>query len=213
MANTWNDEVARVFSSTVQTAKDSFNTNKDIPVSQAPSKVLNISGAEAAITQAKSRMEMSVQTIRSIANNIANINSRISSRSSDINSEIAAAKRALVEQTTNVENAQTIADLRSEQSAALRNKYASNLHTSWLGLWRPLAAETRTGLGVAAAAFGVLALLTIVYLVASVVSTATRGGASTTNISTTATTISNNVNRLIGGAMKRLRGEIPRTVS
>jgi hypothetical protein len=201
---TWNENVVQVILSNLKTAKDSFNTNKAIPVSQAPSKVLNISGAEAAITQAKSRMEESIQTIRSVANNIANFNSRISSRSSDINSEIAAAKRALIEQTANVENAQTIADLRSEQSAALRNKYASNLHTSWLGLWRPLAAETRTGLGVAAAAFGVLALLTIVYLAASVVSTATRGGAS--NISTTATTISNNMNRLIGGAMKRLRG-------
>jgi predicted S18 family serine protease len=201
----WNNDVDRTFSVQVQAAKDTFEANKGVPISAAPNKIMNIAGAESSITAAKSKMEQSIQTIRSTANSIAEIWSNISENTKDINQQITAAKSALAEQKTDVENAQVIAEIRKEQSAALKQKYDANLHTSWLGLWRPLAPETRTGLGVAAVAFGILALLTIIYLVAGYVAGmgASTGAAAVGGEIANAST--NTFNRLIGGAMRSLR--------
>jgi uncharacterized small protein (DUF1192 family) len=55
-------------------------------------------------------------------------------------------------------------DLRKEQASALESKYASNLHTSWLGLWRPLSDQGQVGLGVFAFLFGVMAVAILGYL-------------------------------------------------
>jgi hypothetical protein len=62
-----------------------------------------------------------------------------------------------------VSDAQVLFDIRKEQAAALETKYGSNLHTSWLGLWRPLSDQGRTVLAVCAIVFGLIALAMIVY--------------------------------------------------
>ena len=58
----------------------------------------------------------------------------------------------------------TIMELRKEQVAALETKYASNLHTSWLGLWRPLSDQAQFGLGLFAFLFGAIAVGVLVHL-------------------------------------------------
>lgn len=64
-----------------------------------------------------------------------------------------------------VQEGTVLSNIRREQVEALRKKYASNLHSSWLGLWRPLDETSRFGIFVAAIAFGCIAALSIVYLV------------------------------------------------
>jgi hypothetical protein len=60
--------------------------------------------------------------------------------------------------------ARELTHLRKEQASALETKYASNLHTSWLGLWRPLSDQSQVGLMIFAILFGAVAIGLFGYL-------------------------------------------------
>lgn len=63
-----------------------------------------------------------------------------------------------------VEEVKKLEAIRQEQVKSLEDREAANFHSSWMGLDRPLKEESRVGLGVAAGAFGLVALAATVYL-------------------------------------------------
>jgi hypothetical protein len=54
--------------------------------------------------------------------------------------------------------------IRQEQVKSLENRNEANFHSSWMGLVRPLKAESQVGLAVAAAVFALVVLLAAVFL-------------------------------------------------
>jgi hypothetical protein len=73
-------------------------------------------------------------------------------------------REEVVELRKKVEAERGLEAIRQEQVKSLENRNEANFHSSWMGLLRPLKEESRVGLGVAAAAFAIVALLAAFYL-------------------------------------------------
>jgi hypothetical protein len=86
------------------------------------------------------------------------------SKTATLRSSIEAKREVTQELKKKVEGGEVLSAIRKEQADALSNKRLGNLHSSWVGLWRPLADESRTGLLVASIAFALIAIVSIIYL-------------------------------------------------
>jgi hypothetical protein len=64
-----------------------------------------------------------------------------------------------------VKKARELNALRKEQAAELKIKYGSNYHTSYLGLWRPLADQSQMGLIIASVMFALIAIVSLVFVI------------------------------------------------
>lgn len=102
-----------------------------------------------------------------------------------------------------------LAELRKEQAADVKDKYAADYHSSVLGLWRPLHPNTQGILYTSSTVLMLIAVATIGYLVminknspakavASIINTGGSGTASTTSLFDEST----NYGRAAGGALK-----------
>ena len=95
-----------------------------------------------------------------------------------------------------------VVDLRKEQAEELKTKYGANIHSSYLGLWRPLHPETHAIL------YTISIVLGLVSLVALVMFLFRNGFPALSLASVAAETNSENNGTLLGGArtiMKLLR--------
>ena len=63
-----------------------------------------------------------------------------------------------------VEESKNIFELRKTQSESLQTKNEGNFHTSWLGLWRPLTEESRLALFVVSIVFGIISVISIIFI-------------------------------------------------
>ena len=147
----------------VNAANQVANMNLPIPVDRTPSAVLNLPGAQPAIDAAKMAVDQSIATINRKAAEAKKVGDDIVAESGRMRSAIENKRDLTRNYTKEVSEAQVLADIRKEQADALKNKYAANLHSSWLGLWRPLADTSRVGLLVAAIAFGIIAVFSLIY--------------------------------------------------
>ena len=75
------------------------------------------------------------------------------------------AKKATVDNMRKtVEEQRELDTIRQEQVKSLENRDAASLHTSWLGLQRPMKEGSQIGLLVAAGLFAILAILGSIYV-------------------------------------------------
>lgn len=114
-----------------------------------------------------------------------------------------------------VQKETTLNDLRKEQAASLANKYESNFHTSWLGLWRPLSDQSFYGLMISSIFFALLAIVGI-GVALSLYFGARRGGGgvglslpSFGSISGIGSSegVASNFSAFVGGALKKLHNK------
>lgn len=63
-----------------------------------------------------------------------------------------------------VTKVESIAEIRKEQAESLKHKYESNLHSSWIGLWRPLQENTRVALAVVSIMFLLICIACAAFL-------------------------------------------------
>ena len=57
-----------------------------------------------------------------------------------------------------------LVDIRKEQVAALQKKHLGNLHSSWMGLFRPMKSESRLGIAIISITMLILSILMIGFL-------------------------------------------------
>ncbi len=82
-----------------------------------------------------------------------------------IQNKIRIVEDALKEERKTAKSSKVLLGIRKEQAAALEKKYSSNLHSSYLGLWRPLKDDSHTGLNVASVMMGLVTSAMVCYLV------------------------------------------------
>jgi hypothetical protein len=149
-----------------QTAVKQIEDNANTVERLAPSVVLNIQNAPTQTAQAKATISGGQHALSQILNEA---NSLVSSRlraseSSASRTEIETKEVARLRK--DVKEARELYKVRKEQAEALTKRNESNFHSSWMGLWRPLRPESRTGLMVASMVMGVAALLGMLFMIA-----------------------------------------------
>jgi len=155
------DEAA--MNAAVNTAKSQFTTNISTIPDRTPAAVLNLPGAAADIDNAKRTIEHAIDAVKVQTTHLTSILNNIIREGQQSAQELNAKRGDIEHMEKNVSETKTIFELRKEQSAALVKKYEGNYHSSWLGLWRPLKDETRTGLIVTSVVFGLIAIICLVF--------------------------------------------------
>ena len=160
----WNSTAETRYVAEIEKEKKIVNDNLPIILDRTPAAVLNLQGAEQQITTSKSAVQASIDTIKRKTAEVKNVVDSMISNTATLRTSIEAKREVTQDLKKKVEGGEVLSAIRKEQAEALSNKGLGNLHSSWVGLWRPLAEESRTGLLVASIAFGLIAIVSIVYL-------------------------------------------------
>ena len=158
----WSEREAKSYMDTERQSTTTVNTTLPRIKELTEQIVRGVGGAEQQQTAEKQRVEGAINALKYY-------NTIVGDRIRQIDITGIQNKIKIAEDQIRVEKARQgksdeLLALRREQAAALADKYDANLHSSWLGLWRPLKDETHMGLYVAAAMFGIFALVAAVYL-------------------------------------------------
>ncbi len=160
----WNSTAENRYVAEIEKETKIVNDNLPIILDRTPAAVLNIQGAAQQITTSKSAVQSSIDTIKRKTGEVKGVVDSMITQTATLRTSIQTKREASQELKKKVEGGEVLSAIRKEQTEALANKGAGIFHSSWVGLWRPLAEESRTGLLVAAVAFGLIAIVSIVYL-------------------------------------------------
>lgn len=138
-----------------------FNTNKTTLQNRAPAVVLGIQDAQNAVASAKSEIESGISSLQTRDNELKSKLQSMVRDNEQSTSRIKTLETQVATTTETVKEAETLAALRKEQAAELRRRGEGNLHSSWMGLWRPLSEQSRLGLIIATVFFGTVILILI----------------------------------------------------
>ena len=158
----------------------------------------NMPGALGERNKARAKIDLAINELKSIPNTLDGVISQFDV--AGIQNQINVLDSQIAEEKTKQAKSNELLALRKEQSETLIKKYSSNLHSSWLGLWRPLKENTHVGLNVASVFFGLIATILIGYLGYNYyMPPAAGGGNPVANVRSAGNTIMTN---LIGGFQK-----------
>lgn len=158
----WDNNIARNFDSARQSTNNRINSQLPIFMNNVEQQARNVTGAVNQRNAARSAVDGAINALKNIP---LQIDSRISMIDiGGIQTKINGVEQQIAAERAKQSKSNELLELRKEQTAVLEKKYSANLHSSWLGLWRPLKDNTHVGLNVASVMFGLLALLAIGYL-------------------------------------------------
>ena len=160
----WDPEIEAKYTNSVEKEKKAIDDNLPIILDRTPAAVLNLAGAVQQINASKAVIQSSLDGIRRATADVSNVIDNITETTSSTRNAIDIRRQEVTELKKVITQGETLDAIRKEQAAALHAKEAGNRHSSWMGLWRPLAEESRTGLFVAAIAFACIAIVSVVYL-------------------------------------------------
>ena len=132
------------------TIKSSFLTRNHNAIN-AISNALNdmqteIAAIAAGTSDAQSRYDSKKPIIENKLSTLQTLNTELQEKvraldTTQIQYQIASKKDEMADLKSTRDEKQTLVNLRTEQTTELAQKYGSNYHSSWLGLWRPLAIQ------------------------------------------------------------------------
>jgi hypothetical protein len=125
----------------------------------------NNSPSRQEIAKIKGQLELIPGNAHTLVNKVTNTINEIVKATDQVSEKVNVHKKEVDELKEEVAKAESIADVRREQSDALKHKNVGNYHSSWIGLWRPLHEDTRMGLFIAALMFLLVAVVSVVFVV------------------------------------------------
>ncbi len=158
----WNSTLQKQYNDLSRNYNATITTNLPRVLNLVEQEARNVTGVAAQRNAARGAVDNALNQIRALGNQISTKISQIDI--GGIQNKIRVVEDQIAAETAKQNKAGELIEIRREQAASLEKKYASNYHSSWLGLWRPLKDESRVGLNVASVMFGILALLTIAYM-------------------------------------------------
>jgi hypothetical protein len=161
----WNSEIDATYTNVVEKETKVVNDNLPIILDRTPAAVLQLAGASQQIATSKYAVQNAIDTIRRKTGEIAGKVDEITNHTSSTRNAIEAKRQEVEQLKKTVSQSEVLDSIRKEQVLALKEKTEGSRHSSWMGLWRPLAKESRTGLFVASIAFALIAIVSIVYIV------------------------------------------------
>jgi hypothetical protein len=141
---------------------DQVRTIGDNLETKAAAVALNLQNAQSETSSIMSSMENVISQLKGRVLELTRIYHSMVAENAQSNQQIQMLESQVDTNQKVVKEAETLASLRKEQADELSRKHLGNYHSSWLGLWRPLSEQSRTGLFVASIFFGLLAITLIV---------------------------------------------------
>jgi len=158
----WNAQLAKNFKDSNTVNNATINANLPIFNNLVEQQARNFDGAASRRITARTKTDEALNLLKNIP---LGLDTRISQIDiGGIQNKIKAVDEQIAAEKAKQSKSNELLEIRKEQSAALEKKYSANLHSSWLGLFRPLKDNTHVGLNVASVAFGILALISIAWL-------------------------------------------------
>lgn len=161
----WTADIKARVDAAVQTAKKQIDDNLPVILNSTQGAVMGLPGYQTAIDRAKNTVGGGIESVRRTTNEVKELNRLAAAQSELLRRKIAQSKEEVARLKEEEKTSGQLIALRKEQAAELKTKYASNFHTSWLGLWKPMKEESYTGLIVASVVFGLIALVSLWFLV------------------------------------------------
>ena len=163
----WDSSIETRVTTAVQNAATSAQTSLSVITNQTNAERIetsSISNEEALINQAKANVESQIQIIRDNTKTVSDTIDSLYATTQTLQTDIAKKLSAETDKKQMLSDTETLNAIRMEQANALKQKYQGNYHSSWLGIWRPLKDESRTGLFVLSIVLGMIGILSIAYL-------------------------------------------------
>ena len=142
---------------------DTVNMNLRTIIDRTPAAVLNLSGAATDVATAKRVVETGLSRLTQMTNEIDTATEQVAAKGKATGAEYNTKKKEITTLKTETEKNKELLEIRKAQAESLKTKYASGFHSSYLGLWRPLADETRTALFVMSIVLILIAIVSLVY--------------------------------------------------
>jgi hypothetical protein len=171
----WTPQIKARAAMQVENAKRSVESNLSTGTTLVESVVRGVGGTQQQLDRSRAAVQQGLASVQATATDTSK---RVKQIVIDpIQQQIAAVKQQIAQEKEKQSKVDAVYKIRKEQTTALNNKYAANLHTSWLGLWRPLQDQTRAILATAAVVFGVLTVVLIAYFSYGAIAARVGGGA------------------------------------
>lgn len=161
----WDADIKTRVETPVQTATKQIDDNLPVILNSTEGAVMGLPGYQNAIDRAKGDVGSGIETVQRSVNEVKELNRLATEQIEFLRRKIERNKEEVARLKVEEKESVEITALRKEQAAELKTKYASNLHTSWLGLWKPMSGDSYTGILVASVVFGLIALLSLFLLV------------------------------------------------
>ena len=164
----WNDTLKADYIS--RKTKNSKQVEDNCPtiMNMTQSAVMGLPGAQQQVDTAKQVVQQGNDALQRDANFLESHVQTLTRSLKSVRDQIESDKHTESSLKTEVSKTTELNSLRKEQSAELQKKYSSNLHTSWLGLWRPLKETTPMGLIIASIVFGLIGIASVIFYIKEV---------------------------------------------
>ena len=160
----WSEEIKQKFLNERQKAVDSFARNKmQVQSNIEAAYKFESAPAVAAITTGKSGVTSAIDSISSKIGEINGIVTKLNEKLVEDKTELQITKENIKVAEEELEKERVLNEIRKEQAESLTKKGAGNYRSVWMGLYRPLKEESRTGLAVAAVAFFLIFVTVLVF--------------------------------------------------
>jgi len=157
------DGLVQARTSEVSTITDTVNMNLQLITDRTPAAALNLPGAGTAISTAKTSIEAGLSRLAQINNDVDRATQQITAKGKQTGSAYLNAKASIDTLKKETEQNKTLLEIRKAQTESLKEKYAADNHSSYLGLWRPLSEDTRVALFVLSIILGLVAIVSAVF--------------------------------------------------
>jgi len=157
------DGLVQARTSEVSTITDTVNMNLQLITDRTPAAALNLPGAGTAISTAKTSIEAGLNRLQQINNDVDSATKQLTAKGKQTGTAYLNAKASIDTLKKETEQNKTLLEIRKAQTESLKEKYAADNHSSYLGLWRPLSEDTRVALFVLSIILGLVAIVSAVF--------------------------------------------------
>jgi hypothetical protein len=161
------DDINQILSDAVSFQDETtsqFETNMNTLSDYVDMAANDLPNAKTAMNNAEAAIETTIHNLATKNNALRNIIKGAGNDSLLKNEDIQGLRENVKALRERVGKAKELEAVRQEQTRTLANRMEANLHSSWLGLLRPLREESRTGLVVAGVCFLLLMLAGLFFL-------------------------------------------------
>ncbi len=161
----WNPDIARNYESIRNEQKSNIESSCKIILDRTPAAAINITESVKQVYDSKNAVTVALSILKAKTDELKIVVEKLDQENKQTKREINKTKQVLKEMRATYREKRIIDDLRKEQADSLNRKTLGNLHSSMMGLWRPLREESRIGLLISAIAFFLVTIAIIVYAI------------------------------------------------
>lgn len=161
----WNSSIAKNYETMRNEQKRVIESSCKTIIDRTPAAAINIKESVQQVYDAKNTIAITLNILKAKTDELKFIVDKLDQENKRTKNEINRTKQELKEMKTTYREKRIVDDLRKEQADSLNQKTIGNLHSSIMGLWRPLREESRIGLLITSIGFFLITVAIVVYAI------------------------------------------------